>query len=338
MKVRSVVWKHAAKILYIAFLAFIGKFIPVFLDVKITYRCNCKCSICNLWKRKQLNELTLEEHKNLLDQAKELGVRIVSYEGGEPLLREDLPQILRYAKEIGMIVHMNSNGLLLEEKADAVTPYLDEISVSLDYFNGEKHDKQRGMKGLFEKSLRGIQKVKDEVPVTISATVTRDTTKGDIIGLSKLCKKLSIGISFQPVFYFDNTTDLTIERNRSIEMFQLIAKLKAEGYLIYNPSSFLDLLKDKIAIPCRAGDTCIFVHPDGKVSFPCNQWNGKENFIGSVKEKMLKEIWNSPQAERLREKARKCNLCYIGCTVYPSLATTKFSCLIDYLIQLYRRK
>jgi len=310
---------------------YLGKSIPLFLDVKITYRCNCKCSFCNLWKRKGSNELTLEEHKNLLDQAKELGVRLVSYEGGEPLLREDLPKILRYAKQKDMIVHINTNGLLLETKADKIKPYLDEISVSLDYFDKEKHDRQRGVVGLYEKALDAIQKVKDKVPVTISATITRETTKQDIIMLSKSCEKQGIGISFQPVFFFNNTRDLTMEKDRNTKMFQLIAQLKEDGYPIYNLSSFLDLLTEKIAIPCRAGDTCIFIHPEGKVSFPCNQWSGKENFVDSVREKTLKEIWTSPKVEKLRERARRCNSCYFGCTAYLSLATTKASSWIDYL-------
>jgi MoaA/NifB/PqqE/SkfB family radical SAM enzyme len=310
---------------------YLGKNIPIFLDVKITYRCNCKCSFCNLWKRKSLDELTLEEHKNLLDQAKELGVCLVSYEGGEPLLREDLPEILLYAKRKGMIVHLNTNGLLLSEKAGSILPYLDEISVSLDYFDKKKHESQRGVSGLYDKALNGIKKVKDRVSVTISATITRDTTKHDILMLSNLCKKLNVSISFQPAFFFSGTTDLTVAANKTIEMFEFIEYLKEMGYPIYNLRSFLDLLKGKIVIPCRAGDTCIFVHPDGKVSFPCNQWEGRENFVGSVRERSLREIWESSIVEKLREKARECNSCYFGCTVYLSLATTKSSCWVDYL-------
>lgn len=313
------------------FQDYLGKSIPLFLDVKITYRCNCKCSFCNLWKRERLDELSLEEHKSLLDQAKELGARLVSYEGGEPLLRADLPKILCYAKQKDMIVHINTNGLLLEKKADVIMPYLDEISVSLDYFDKEKHDKQRGVAGLYEKALAGIQKVKDKVPVTISATITRETTKQDVIMLSKLCQKMGIGISFQPVFSFDNAKDLTIEKDRNIEMFRLAAKLKKDGYPVYNLSSFLDMLTEETTVPCRAGDTCIFMHPDGKVSFPCNQWGGKENFVGSVREKTLKEIWTSPKVEELRKKARGCSCCYFGCTVYLSLATTKASSWVDFL-------
>ncbi len=315
---------------------YLGKSIPLFLDVKITYRCNCRCRFCNLWKRKELNELTLEEHKSLIRQARQMGVRMVSYEGGEPLLRKDLPQILQYANRQDMIVHVNTNGLLLEEKAASIAPHLDEISVSLDYYDKTKHDKQRGIAGLYEKALTGIKKTKDKVPVTISTTITKQTTKQDVIMLSKMCQEHGIGISFQPVYFFDNSEDLTVSTKRNIEMFKLIARLKKDGLPIYNLDSFVNLLSQETSIQCRSGDTCVFIHPDGRLSFPCNQWKGKENFLGSIRHDTLKELWNSQPAEELRKKARKCCSCSFGCTVYLSLATTKASTWMDYLTSYAR--
>ena len=95
----------------------LGKSIPIFMDVKITYRCNCLCKFCNCWKREHLEELKLEEHKSLIDQAKALGVRVISYEGGEPLLREDLPEILKYAKKKVADIEFSPEDASRSEKA-----------------------------------------------------------------------------------------------------------------------------------------------------------------------------------------------------------------------------
>lgn len=306
-----------------------GKSIPVFMDIKVTYRCNCQCKFCNCWKRENLEELDYEEHKRLIDQAKALGVRVVSYEGGEPLLRKDLPRILQYAKRKGMALHINTNGLLLEKEANKIVPWVEGVTISLDYSNEAKHDESRERKGVFKAAVRGILKVKERIPVSINVTLTRDTTKRDIIELSKMSRDMGLSINFQPVFPLPDTKNLTLERARIKELVELIVKLKKNGYPITNLDSYFDLLLGKIKVPCRAGDTIIFVHPDGRISFPCNQWNGKENFVGSIREKTLREIWFSKETEELRIKARSCTECCFGCTALLSLTTSLTSSWIE---------
>jgi sulfatase maturation enzyme AslB (radical SAM superfamily) len=91
---------------------------PYMAELDITYRCNCRCLMCQRWQDPRRDELTLAEYRNLAHEFSALHVYQVSIAGGEPLLRDDLPSIIAVFARLGMSVNVCTNGTLLEERAE----------------------------------------------------------------------------------------------------------------------------------------------------------------------------------------------------------------------------
>jgi len=138
--------------------------IPQVITVGVTYSCQCRCVHCSsgvpeLNKSLKDKEMTTWQIKDLIDQAVRMGIPRITFFGGEPLLRKDIFDLIRYANFKGMITRINTNGLALSEKVvvklkDAGLTHCD---VSIDDSNPEIHDKLRGVPGLFERVIKGIE-------------------------------------------------------------------------------------------------------------------------------------------------------------------------------------
>ncbi|MCK9587601.1 radical SAM protein, partial [Methanothrix soehngenii] len=90
---------------------------PYVLSHGVNARCNLRCSFCQYW-REPGGEMTKKEIFRMLDEASSFGIGVYNAWTVEPLLREDLPQILRHAKSQGLITSLVTNGLLLAKRAD----------------------------------------------------------------------------------------------------------------------------------------------------------------------------------------------------------------------------
>ncbi len=129
--------------------------------------CNLKCQMCNVWRsspknsHKQLNELSTDKIKALLEETAKLGTKYLCLSGGEPTLRRDLIDIIEKAKTEGLTVSLITNGTLMDytlaEKLVHVG--LDEIVFSLDSSTAIPHDTIRGVKGTYEKAVQGMKNV-----------------------------------------------------------------------------------------------------------------------------------------------------------------------------------
>lgn len=141
-----------------------GHAIPQVLTLGVTYRCQCKCVHCssnipNLDKRLGSDLLTQADLRQVLDQAVEIGIPRVTFFGGEPLVREDICDLVRYAHSKGMITRINTNGLALDEPMvlRLREAGLTHCDVSIDAADPAEHDKLRGVPGLFTKATDGIR-------------------------------------------------------------------------------------------------------------------------------------------------------------------------------------
>jgi MoaA/NifB/PqqE/SkfB family radical SAM enzyme len=103
---------------------------PFVLSHGINARCNLKCRFCEYWA-KPGKEMTTPEIFRMLDDAESFGIGAYNAWTAEPLMRKDLPEILRHAKGLGLITSLITNGVLLEARVHELTD-LDYLSVSLD--------------------------------------------------------------------------------------------------------------------------------------------------------------------------------------------------------------
>ncbi len=133
----------------------LGAKIPFFCGHKLTYNCNLRCKMCPFWRRASPDP-SLAQEKAVLEQIYNSGAVGVAFEGGEPLLRSDLVDILAFSRSLPLHTSLITNGTLLESKIDEIAPYINGVVyVSLDGLE-ETHDAIRGVGGSFRKSVRGI--------------------------------------------------------------------------------------------------------------------------------------------------------------------------------------
>jgi MoaA/NifB/PqqE/SkfB family radical SAM enzyme len=130
---------------------------PYTMELYPTMTCNIDCVFCDTTYRKgkQTGELTADDYWNLLDEARDLGVRrVFILGGGEPLVRRDVtPELMRRIKAFGMEGHIATNGTLFDDKLidQVIETEWDELHFSLDAPDPAVNDYLRGKKGVFEK-------------------------------------------------------------------------------------------------------------------------------------------------------------------------------------------
>jgi len=129
---------------------------------EITHRCNYQCKHCcnDSLDKEYPNELSKQRIFEILDEMVKSGVSAIYFSGGEPLLREDIFEIMSYAKMAGVKrINLASNGGLINPKiAEKLASLkLDSVLMSLDGHLPEVHDKLRGIKGAFEKVINSIR-------------------------------------------------------------------------------------------------------------------------------------------------------------------------------------
>ena len=155
-------------------------------------------------------------------QFKEAGIRVVGLGGAEPLIRKDIGEIIKMAKEIvGGTVYLGTNGLLLEKKAQIlVDSEIDYVSVSIDGI-GETNDKIRGIPGYFERAVSGIKRLRnlideneDSTCVCNIGTTITPSNVDQIPQLIGLAKKLGTHWNF-------NLLDNNIHCARSLDLSEL---------------------------------------------------------------------------------------------------------------------
>lgn len=138
-------------------------------------RCNCRCLMCDIWKVREMREITSKDMEPHLESLRALKVRWIVFSGGEPLLHSDLRSLAHMIRSEGIRLTLLSAGLLLEKQADIVAEWMDDIIISIDG-PAEVHDAIRDVPLAFERLARGICRVRrarPEMPVHGRCTVQK---------------------------------------------------------------------------------------------------------------------------------------------------------------------
>lgn len=168
---------------------------PFLVVWDITYACNLKCKHCYADAGKNPgNELTTEEAKKVIDQLDRASVPIIAFSGGEPLVRKDIFELTKYARDKGMYVSVATNGTLItKEKAREMKESGVEFTqISLDGATAETHDGFRGIKGVYGKTIQGIRHCVDEGFFVNIATTATHYNYDEIPKIIDLCEQLDV--------------------------------------------------------------------------------------------------------------------------------------------------
>ena len=126
----------------------------------LTRKCNYRCRGCNVWRQQDEKELSTEEIKIGLDVLHKLGVIEIVLSGGNPLLREDIKEIIDHSSKY-FITTVYDNGSVALEKIDALRS-ADFVAISLDTLDEKKNDYIKGVPGAYKKAMTAIETLHEE--------------------------------------------------------------------------------------------------------------------------------------------------------------------------------
>lgn len=296
----------------------------------VTLRCNLKCEFCNIWQNKcnfTIPEQSIAEVDSNLRALKKLGIKLIDFTGGEPLLYPNLVSALKLAKKYGFYTTVTTNGLLYPKYAAELKGLVDMQFISIQSINADVHNKITGAKS-FEyviASIDAAKKIKQKI--SLLHTVTNESIK-NIWELVRFAQQNKCMLRCNPCFtYFGNDP---LEQNLIPEL----KKIFKEPYVAIDLGllKFIDDGGNKISDPlCNAINSTVVISPDNYLILPCFHHSVKRIKINNN----LLELHNSPEVITMAKQVGKfsfCENCKINCYMrvclfkrYPFLSLKSWS-------------
>lgn len=296
---------------------------PIVIEMKITNACNLKCIHCCANSGvPEKNEMTTKDVKKLIDDAKEAGIFLIGFTGGEPMIRNDFLEIARYGYEKGFILSLVTNGHFINKKnAPLLKKYLKAISISIDGSTPDIHDKIRATKGSWKIATNAV-KILSRIGanVGISTIATPQTTKKEIkkrieMAIKLKAKYLAFG-AINSIGRCLEHPELIFTKEKFISIFSDFLKV-ASNYrdkISINFDEFSRAFSKEFSGGCGIAKYRYGIMPTGDV-VPCAAVDWKPPFIGgNIRDKSFKEIiLSSKSFEELRnidvDKVELCRNC-----------------------------
>jgi MoaA/NifB/PqqE/SkfB family radical SAM enzyme len=289
---------------------------PVLCNYYVTYRCNAQCSFCDIWERPS-PYVTLENVTKNLHDLKKLGVKVIDFTGGEPLLHRQIHEFLALAKKLGFITTLTTNALLYPKYAERLKGLVDMLHFSLDSPIADEHDKSRGV-ACFDNLIKSISiaRTLGERP-DILFTVHNGNIHQVGQVYEEISRKNKLMLILNPMFSYNHVGD---ELNPAT-----LAALESWGRkkLVYLNGGFIKLRKDggnKTSKPvCKAVSSTIVINAENKMVLPCYHLGIEEIPVNDN----LLELRNSAHIrDQIAAEGRheKCEGCTINCYMQPSFA------------------
>lgn len=308
---------------------------PFYVQFELTEKCNNKCYFCyNPLGYVSGNELSYKQICTILDQLHEAGVFRINFNGGEPLVREDIKDIIKYAYDLGFDLHMNTNSTIVtDELASFISNYMPSVCTSILHSDENMHDRMTGRVGAYKDVINGIKMWrKNGVKVEINVC-TSSENYNDIYNIGKLCSELDCYALCSTRYILNNKAnkDMLMNAEMTMELIDGLLKIKEDFKNISDvslpgpvpyceiDSSYYDKLKI-LNIPCQYGYGLARISPVGKVT-PCTI---SDDVIGDLTVSSFSEIWQSKGWEKYE------NLCHIPkkCHSCDELAKCKGGCVV----------
>lgn len=248
----------------------------VHLNLQLLYKCNFKCEICDFWKKEEfLNApmLTLDNIKTISEKIKPLGPQIISIGGGEPLLHKDITEITRVLSVNNFPVMICNGWFVTKEFSKALFDAgMYEVSISIDYADPKKHDKQRGVEGAWEKAVNALKILNENRTRPYQRvhmiSVVMDDNLEEIEKLIHLSKDL--GVSYLVTLYSTGRGKKENKASRKDITAHLLDLKKKYKHFVAIPG-YLERFSeasenDNGIFPCYAGKNLFNIDSQGNVT------------------------------------------------------------------------
>jgi radical SAM protein with 4Fe4S-binding SPASM domain len=316
---------------------------PIRMDLAITFRCQNNCLHCYTGGPHKSPELTTDQWKEVIDRVHKIGVFLLTFTGGEPTLREDLPELLHYAQEKGIVTGLITNGRELKDKEyvkileDAG---LDFVQITLESHDPTIHEAITRVKGSWQETIEGIKNV---IPTQIYITTNTTLNKLNAKNFPKTIEFLhDLGLqafACNSLIYSGSAPSIADEFALKIDTLnQLLPKIIAKAHKLsmkfmwYTPTQYCKLNPVNLGLgvkSCTAARVNMCIGPRGEV-YPCQSYFEE---VGNILQDSWEKIWNHSLCISLRareyapEKCGECAqlpVCGAGCPL--ELQAVKYIC------------
>lgn len=234
----------------------------------VTLRCNSRCKFCDIWqqpKNQTLREQTLEEVANNLRDLKRLGIKVIDFTGGEPLLYPYLAEALTLAKNMGFYTTVTTNCILYPQYATKLKGLINVLYFSLQSHQEEKHNNTTGVSS-YKQVITSIKIAKElQQKAYLLHTVTNENIS-DLPQIVEFAQKNRCVLSLNPCFTYFNNEEL------SSTLIAQLTKYRKEPYVMLN-LALLKFIADGGNQPqapiCQAVKNIIVISPDNFLLLPC---------------------------------------------------------------------
>lgn len=305
---------------------------PALGTLLVTYRCDLRCRVCDLparavaRRRAGERELATGDLLRVLRDFKAIGTAGVGFTGGEPMLRDDLPELLSAATRLGLHAHLNTDGLLVAERAEALLRTgLRSVNVSLDGATAAAHDAARGRTGAFAAATSALGALRAargarSLPRLTAVTVLTGANLAEaprVVEAALAAGADRVGVI--PVHDFgqgEPRPDPELVRAG----VEALRGLHARG-VIDNSLAYLDLIPRALRgapspLRCYAPWTSVVVDAYGDV-YPCFPLMERKQPAGRIP---LARLWRSSAYAAVRERLSGCTACLWNCHTELNLA------------------
>ena len=294
----------------------------------ITRKCNYRCRGCNIWQEQEQNELSAEEIKRGLDIIKNLGIVEIVFSGGDPLLRDDAEEIIKYAAR-SFVTTVYDNGSMAAKQIEALRN-VDFVAISIDSLDEAKNDYIKGVKGAWRKAMDAVETLHNEgVNVCVTPTISQ-MNLNEILEITNYFSQKGIPLWYC-LYSYDLSSDVNqlfrigkandefviTDKEAMVKLCDSLIEMKKKSKKILMTTKLLKALRtlyleDRRSWNCRALQNFFVIDHRGRIA-GCHIHNSAASVFD------LPKIWNSQEFKSLRKTYRECTQCTYLCYIFYSL-------------------
>jgi len=287
---------------------------PLRMDLALTFKCQNNCVHCYAGGPHEIEEFTTEQWKLVIDRMHQIGVFILTFTGGEPTLRDDLPELLQYAQNKGIVTGLVTNGRRLKDKNYVKIleqTGLDFVQVTLESHKAGIHDSMTKTKGSWRETVAGIRNI---VPGKVYATTNTTLSQynaSDFLETIDFIKELGVaGFGCNSLIYSGKATanEISDKFVVSVETLkELLPKVRNKAtqlglkFLWYTPTQYCRFDPVSLGLgvrSCTAAMINMCIGPNGDV-YPCQSYFES---LGNILKDDWTKIWNHPLGVSIRKR------------------------------------
>lgn len=305
-----------------------------FVCFGITDACTLRCRMCHKWKedifiKEKTDAPALKDWKNCISSLRSIadGPVQINFGGGEPLLKQDILEIVRFSKTKRFAANVATNGYLIDEimAGKIAVSGLDSIIISLDSLDEDTHDYLRGVKGVYRRAMDAIENLEkygnglykgvccvlyeknlDDIPGLVE-WVDNDPRLNSIYFMAVMQPN---NTALDPGWYENQEFSFLWpgDPQKACSLIDKLIELKNNGSKITNETCQLEAFKLYYGHPERFVkntkcnmDSALHISSCGDI-FLCYRWG----LLGNIKTDDLADVWYSKEAEKVRQDIATC--------------------------------